>query len=41
VAAEAACCAFLTMTLTRAGDQLVLDVAGPPEARPIIAELFA
>jgi hypothetical protein len=28
------------MELTRAGDELVLDIAGPPDARPIIAELF-
>lgn len=43
IAAEASCCAFLTMTL-RASDnqkQLVLDVTGPADAQPIIAELFA
>ena len=41
VAAEAACCAFLRMNLRRHADRLVLDIAGPPEARPVIAELFA
>jgi hypothetical protein len=41
VAAEASCCPFLTMTLQRTGDALVLDIAGPQDARPIIAELFA
>jgi hypothetical protein len=41
IAAEADCCAFLRMDLRRADDGLVLDVAGPQEARPIIAELFA
>ena len=40
VAAEASCCAFLRMDLRRTDDGLVLDVAGPHEARPIIAELF-
>ena len=41
VAAEAACCSFLTMNLRRADDGLVLDIAGPDDARPIIAGLFA
>jgi hypothetical protein len=41
IAAEASCCAFLRMDLTRAGDGLVLDIAGPQDARPIISELFA
>jgi hypothetical protein len=40
IAAEASCCSFLAMTLERREDRLVLDVAGPPEARPVIAELF-
>ena len=40
IAAEASCCAFLTMDLERTGDGLVLDIAGPQDARPIIAELF-
>jgi hypothetical protein len=41
IAAEASCCSFLRMALTRAGDGLVLDIAGPEDARPVIAELFA
>ena len=41
VAAEASCCAFLTMDLQRRDDRLVLDISGPEAARPIIAELFA
>jgi hypothetical protein len=39
--AEAACCAFLRMRLHRRDDGLVLDIAGPQDARPVIAELFA
>jgi hypothetical protein len=41
VAAEARCCAFLRMDLRPAGDALILDITGPAEAEPIIAELFA
>ena len=41
VAAEAACCPFLTLNLDRRDDALVLDVTGPADSRPIIAELFA
>ncbi len=41
VAAEASCCAFLRMDLRAEPDALVLDVTGPAEAKPIIAELFA
>lgn len=40
IAAEASCCSFLAMTLTRSADGLALDVTGPAHARPIIAELF-
>jgi hypothetical protein len=40
IAAESSCCAFLTMDLARTGAGLVLDIAGPPDARPVIAELF-
>lgn len=40
VAAEASCCAFLSMDLRRDGDALILDVTGPDAARPIIADLF-
>jgi hypothetical protein len=41
IAAEARCCAFLRMDLHPAEDALVLDITGPAEAEPIIAELFA
>jgi hypothetical protein len=41
IAAESSCCAFLRMDLARRDEGLVLDIAGPPDARPIIAELFA
>jgi hypothetical protein len=41
IAAEASCCAFLRMDLGRQADGLVLDIAEPRDARPIIAELFA
>jgi hypothetical protein len=41
IAAESSCCAFLRMDLARGEEGLVLDVAGPEDARPIIAELFA
>jgi hypothetical protein len=41
IAAESSCCAFLRLDLQRADDGLVLDIAGPQDARPIIAELFA
>lgn len=40
VAAEAACCPFLTLDLRRTAKGLVLDVTGPREAQPVIAELF-
>ena len=41
VEAERACCAFLALDLRRERDRLVLDVTGPVEAAPVIAELFA
>ncbi len=40
IAAEAECCAFLRMDLRRADAGLMLEVAGPPEARPVIDGLF-
>jgi hypothetical protein len=40
VAAEAACCAFLTFDLRRADDALVLHISGPPDARPVIDMFF-
>jgi hypothetical protein len=41
VAAEASCCSFLTMRLERTDGAFALDITGPAEARPIIAQLFA
>jgi hypothetical protein len=40
VAAEAECCPFLRLDLRAAPDALVLEIAGPAEAEPIVAELF-
>jgi hypothetical protein len=41
VAAESACCAFLEFTLHREDGYLVLDVACPQNARPVIDMFFA
>jgi hypothetical protein len=41
IAAESACCAFLDFELTRDGGDLVLDVSGPADARPVIEAFFA
>ena len=41
IAAEAECCSFLRFELQREADELRLDVTGPDDAQPIIAELFA
>jgi hypothetical protein len=41
VAAESACCAFLDLTLSRDGGDLVLDITGPQNARPVIDMFFA
>ena len=41
IAAESKCCAFLTLELERADGELVLDITGPSEARPVIDEFFA
>jgi hypothetical protein len=35
VAAEADCCSFLDLGLSRDGDELVLTIAAPDEAQPI------
>ena len=40
VTAEARCCPFLDFDLRREDGALVLDVAGPPDARPVIDALF-
>jgi hypothetical protein len=41
VAAESACCAFLDFTLGREDGDLVLDITGPQNARPVIDTFFA
>jgi hypothetical protein len=41
VAAESRCCAFLAFDLRRVAGALVLDISGPPEARPVIDLFFA
>jgi hypothetical protein len=41
VAAESKCCAFLDFSLGHDGDALVLDIAGPEDARPVIDMFFA
>jgi hypothetical protein len=40
IAAEAQCCSFLRMDLGHDDDVLTLDITGPGEAQPIIAEMF-
>lgn len=39
--AETHCCRFFRMTLTMAADELTLDIACPPSARPVLDELLA
>jgi hypothetical protein len=41
IVAESRCCAFLAFTFTREGEQLVLDISGPAQARPVIEDFFA
>jgi hypothetical protein len=41
VAAESACCAFLDFALGREDGDLVLDITGPQDARPVIEMFFA
>lgn len=41
VTAEAACCAFLSFDLQREDGELVLHIAGPADARPVIDMFFA
>lgn len=41
IEAESACCAFLAFNLDREDDDLVLDISGPPNARPVIDMFFA
>lgn len=41
VAAESKCCAFLDFELWRENGYLMLDIAGPEDARPVIDMFFA
>ena len=41
IAAEATCCGFLKMNLTRTAHGLELDITGPQDAQGVLAELFA
>jgi hypothetical protein len=41
VAAESQCCAFLDFALGREDGDLVLDIAGPQDARAVIEMFFA
>jgi MerR family transcriptional regulator, copper efflux regulator len=41
VAAERECCPFLTLTVARFDERLILDVIGPPEAASIVDTMFA
>jgi len=41
VVAESACCAFLDFHLDRRDGDLVLDISGPEDARPVIEMFFA
>ena len=40
VAAESKCCAFLDFDLRREEGNLVLDISGPDDARPVIEMFF-
>ena len=41
VVAESRCCPFLTFELGRDAGDLVLDISGPEDARPVIDLFFA
>jgi hypothetical protein len=41
IAAESSCCSFLTFALERVDGELVLDIDGPADARPVIDLFFA
>jgi hypothetical protein len=40
IAAERDCCSFLTLSVERFDDALILDVTGPPDAAPIVQAMF-
>jgi hypothetical protein len=39
IAAESRCCAFLSFELRESGDELILKIDAPADAKPIAAEL--
>jgi hypothetical protein len=41
IAAESSCCSFLTFSLGRVDGELVLEISGPDDARPVIDLFFA
>jgi len=41
IAAESSCCSFLTFDLERVDGELLLEISGPDDARPVIDLLFA
>jgi hypothetical protein len=41
IAAESSCCSFLTFDLQRVDGELVLQISGPDDARPVIDLFFA
>jgi hypothetical protein len=41
IAAESSCCSFLTFGLERVDGELILEISGPDDARPIIDLFFA
>ena len=41
VAAEAACCSFMTLELVDENGEHLVRVAAPPEAEPVVRELIA
>jgi hypothetical protein len=41
IAAESSCCSFLTFSLERVDGELVLEIGGPDDARPVIDLFFA
>jgi hypothetical protein len=40
IAAESSCCSFLSFSLDRVDGELVLEIDGPEEARPVIDLFF-
>jgi hypothetical protein len=40
IEAESKCCSFLSFELDSRGRELILEIRGPDQARPLISELF-